>query len=359
VVALANGIPSSELLSLLDRDAVKVSYIRKMLGVMKHAAEPVYTFCALKPSDNVGQQKPFDYREEIQASLERELGTSSKTKKLAKALADRVTLSDISEQESAIVDGARADVRDASFVKQATRTTLRDLVPDYKIPDAFRFDIFDFGEPFAIVTDLDFEAINALYHKTVPHRSLDPSFLLSRMLEARADTFFAAYYMAEPVTTPVYSDISKLKHFEFLQRRELNTHEIKQFQEVIVRDFSSIRETLNEGHRTFAEFLALLDKADKFKHWIRVTNPDVGLLGNYHRAVTENTWAERLPAKMLRFSVATGLGLIAEAIAPSGVGATLGIGVGLFDSLVLDRLAKGWRPNQFIQGPYRAFVEPR
>jgi hypothetical protein len=115
------------------------------------------------------------------------------------------------------------------------------------------------------------------------------------------------YYMAEPVTTPVYSDISRLKHFEFLRRRDLSSEEIGAFHEVVLRNFSSIRETVNEGHRTFGEFLTLLDKADKFKHWIVKTNPDAGFPQNYLREVTEGTWAERLPAKVIRFAVAQGV----------------------------------------------------
>jgi hypothetical protein len=358
LIALAKDIPSAELLSLLDRDTIKVSYLRQMFGVMKFGMPPEYDFCTLKFSGNEGQPKRINYREEIQTLLEKKLGKSVKTKKLAQSLADRVklqTLSDIPERDNAITDQARADVRDLSFLREAVAITLRDLVPDYKIPNAFRFDFFNTGERFAIDTDLNFEAINAIYHQTVSkeHSSIDPSFLLTRILEARADTFFAAYYMAEPVTTPVYSDISKLKHFEFLRRRELNTLEIEQFQDMVLRDFSSIRETLNGGHRTFAEFLTLLDKADEFKHWIRVTNPDVGLLQSYLREVTENTWADRLPGKALRLSIATGLGLI------PGVGPGLGFAESAFDTLMLDRLAKGWRPNRFIQGPYRKFLEPR
>ena len=139
----------------------------------------------------------------------------------------------------------------------------------------------------------------------------------------------------------------------------MNVGDVEQFYDIIVPDFPTIRETLNQGSRTFAEFLILLDKAEKFKNWIRTSNPDVGLVQNYHRAARATTWADRLPSKSIRFAVASGIGLFAETLAPSGVGAAVGIGTGAVDSLLLDRVIKGWRPNQFIQGPYRAFVEGR
>ena len=52
-----------------------------------------------------------------------------------------------------------------------------------------------------------------------PWRSWDGS--KEDLLDARADTFFAAYYMAEPVTVPVSSEIMRLKHFEFLRRKDV------------------------------------------------------------------------------------------------------------------------------------------
>jgi hypothetical protein len=129
------------------------------------------------------------------------------------------------------------------------------------------FNLFNTGEGFAVDTNPSFAGINSIYHQTVPEEqtSISPAYLLSHMLEARADTFFAAYYMAEPVTAPIYSDIIKIKHFDFLRRRQANTETIEQFHDIIVPDFPSIRETLNHGGRTFAEFLTLLDKAEKFK----------------------------------------------------------------------------------------------
>ncbi len=91
-------------------------------------------------------------------------------------------------------------------------TTLKHLVPEYKQPQ-FHFRLHNTGHGFAADTNFDFKAINEVYHQTTPatHSTIDTAYLLSHIYEARADIFFAAYYMAEPVTTPVYSDISQLR----------------------------------------------------------------------------------------------------------------------------------------------------
>jgi hypothetical protein len=48
--------------------------------------------------------------------------------------------------------------------------------------------------------------------------------------------------------------------------------------------------------------------------------------------------------------------MLADAAAPTGLGTSAGISVGAADSLLLDRLIKGWKPNQFIDGPIREFT---
>lgn len=180
--------------------------------------------------------------------------------------------------------------------------------------------------------------------------------MLAHIQDARADTYFAAHYMAELVTTPVYSDIIRLKHFDFLQRRKINAQEIDHFHDLIVPDFPTIRERINEGGASMADFMKLLDQADRFKIWLRTTNPDEGLIQSYYRAATEKTWAEKLPTKVTRFAIATGIGVAVDALSSTGVGLLGGLGVGALDAFYLDRFIKGWRPNQFIEGPYKDFA---
>jgi len=171
-------------------------------------------------------------------------------------------------------------------------------------------------------------------------------------LDARADTFFAAYYMAEPVTVPVSSEIMRLKHFEFLRRKDVSSDDVDLFQELIVPWFPTIREVINSGERSMKEFLVLLDEAARFRKWLTRANPDVGLVQSYQKEVTKKSWVETLPGKMIRFVVAAGTGVAASA----AVGLPGGLAAGAANTFLLDRLLKGWRPNHFVEGPYKRFV---
>ena len=361
VVALAKSISSDDLISFFARDEIKLSYVRQSFGVSTSGLPKTYDLGGFELYSTGAGEKRLNYRDEIALGLERAFGKSIETRKLAKAIADRAKLHRFKNEtpDNSIPGMARTDVRDQSFLKKAVVATLTHLVPTYRLPQ-FHFRVLDTGKGFAVDTNLDFNAINEVYHQTVPpsHSTIDPAYLLAHILDARADLFFAAYYMAEPVTAPIYGDIIQIKHFDFLRRRYANVEEVEQFTEMVVPDFPTIREVMNSGERTFADFLKLLDKADRFKKWIQKTNPDAGLLQEYHKAVTAQTWADKLGPKSARFAVATGIGVIAEAIAPTGLGVPIGVGAGATDTFLLDRILRGWRPNQFIAGPYRKFVMP-
>jgi hypothetical protein len=228
-------------------------------------------------------------------------------------------------------------------------------VPGFSSSAQFHFKVFKSSDGgYFVDTDLDFPNLNAAYHTVVPasHSSITASYLLAHLLDARADTFFAAYYMAEPVTVPISSDIMRLKHFEFLRRKDISSDDLELFHELIVPEFPTIREVINSRERSMQEFLVLLDEAARFKKWLTDAHPDVGLVQSYQKEVTKKSWVETLPGKAIRFVVAAGTGLGASAAA----GSAGGLSVGAANTFLLDRLLKGWRPNHFIDGPYRRFV---
>jgi hypothetical protein len=99
----------------------------------------------------------------------------------------------------------------------------------------------------------------------------------------------------------------------------------------------------------------VLDKAQRFKEWLASRNPDQRLLHEYYAETTRQSWLEKLPTKVSRWTIATGLGAAVDAIHPIGATA-LGLGISLFDAMLLDKILKGWRPNQFIDNVVGPFV---
>jgi hypothetical protein len=358
IQALAKTMPQEVLLDLFDSDVLSLSYIRQSFAVFARGIPPGHDFGAIRLEGNVDGTKLRNYQDDIAYALETELGKSTKTTRFAQKIADRASLHrfrGIAEKEKVVPDLTRSDLADPVFVHNAVKLLLAHWLPDFSAPFTFRLLRSEKGDYF-VDTDLDFKALNEAYDRSASPRNGPITILeiLREIYDARADTFFAAYYMAEPVTARISSDLMMLKHFEFLRRRQASTQDFELFHEIIVPEFPTIREVINSGERSIEELIGFLEQAVKFKKWLTQSNPDVGLIQNYYKEVTRKSWIETLPGKAVRFVIAASSGFAAT----STLGPIGGLGVGVTNSFLLDRLLKGWRPNRFIEGPYKKFVGP-
>jgi len=296
----------------------------------------------------------------IERAVNAALAPSRESKRVTKHLLDKVTFRSFGPL--GFPELARADLHDRVFLKKAVEHTLRTLVPEVALPDAWAFDVeFSIDGSFIVGTDLEFAKLNVQYHKRVPPEdsSLSPAFLLSFIFNARADAYLSADYMAEIVTTPVSSGIIRAKFRELVAKRDRSASQIEIFQSQFLDDAKAVREVINSGERSFDEFLNVLEKVQtqKFKRWLGTRNPDSELLREYYRSATAESWIDRLPSKSIRFVITTLAGVGADLIFPTGgVGTGVGISLGALDTFLVDRFLKGWRPNQFIEGELRRFT---
>jgi hypothetical protein len=367
VISLAKRLPSDDLLALLDRGEVRLSYLRPSYAVATTGPFGVHKFVAVTLHGNKNDGRGaeiLDHREEIRDALKRALGDSQSTRRLAKQIGDRLSLhrfKNVPDGENVIVKLAEQDIHDPSFLRSAARVVLENHLPQDAVPQSFRFGMIDTGTGYLIDTDLNYQNLNAIYHLRVPpsHSSLSDALLLGYVVNSRLESYFAAEYMAELATIPLQSRLIRIKQYEFLRARDKSTSTIELFKEIALNDFPLIREAINSGDRSITDFLKLLDQAEKFRSWLGRENPDSELLANYVRVATGQTWADRLPTKTVRWAVATGIGLAVDAALPTGLGTAAGVSVGALDAFYLDRFIKGWRPSHFIEGPYKEFVSAR
>ena len=68
-------------------------------------------------------------------------------------------------------------------------------------------------------------------------------------------------------------------------------------------------------------------------------------------------WADKLAPKGIRWLLIWLAGLAVDAVAGSHVGVAGSVGLSAADALLFDKLIKGWRPNQFIDGPLKDFLK--
>jgi hypothetical protein len=353
-------IGSQNLLRLLQMNRISITYIRASIGVLTNtlpSGMQFHNFGAFEfaPKNN----KRLRNSDAIERDVGNVLGQSRESKKTTRSLLNHVSFRGV-EGLPAL---AREDLRDDRFVKTGVEHVLRTLVPTVVLPPDLRFDIVFSGDgSFIVGTNLNFERLNQHYHEIFPpeHSSLSPAYLLSFIYNARVDACFAADYMAEIVTSPISSGIISAKFHELMAKRNKNEKQIELFQTQYLEDARAVREAINSGERTFGEFIEILERAERFKKWLGTRNPDANLIREYYRAVTTESWIEKLPSKSLRFVFTTLSGLGADMLLPTGgIGTMIGAGIGAIDSLLLDSVLKGWKPNQFIEGELRQFTSGR
>jgi hypothetical protein len=370
---LAKTIGPDLLLEVLDRRGVSASFLREFLGTVttRESGLTFHNFAQFRvdPPEKLGKPKKITDDKWVALQLERQLGAGRATAQFTRKLIKK--LSSANWKDSALGSKdvpalTREDLNDIEFVDQAVRRVVNALVPSFVIPSGWYFRTMVIGsragaDQFVVDTNFNFEQLNQEYHKIIPpsHSTLSPEYLVNHLLEARGAIVMGTKYLGELVVDPATAGIVKLKCAELMRKRDAQVRELDLFQELHLPRARKIRECVSSGERSFADFLKLLDHADKFKEWLGNRNPDERLLQEYYRAATADSWIGKLGTKASRWVITTGLAGAVEALYPTGAAIAAAQGISLLDATLLDRLLKGWRPNQFVEGRLANFVSGR
>ena len=357
LIRLLKAFGVDTLLRLLDDKRLTLTYLRRDFGTATINSNGIEYHSFGEFEQNGPRKKRASNEEIIQLAFERALGKSWHTHRMAKKFLNKISVRrdiTIPNEKRGLPGLATSDLNDTDFVRQAVRGMLSEMVPGFVPRSDFHFHIFfaDDGS-FIVNHNINFQMLNAMYKAAYPlsDATLTPALIVDQLLEARVDLHLASTYMAEIVTNGPAASIVHRKVSSIMGKRDKNLADIQLFQETQLCDARAIREAINSGEHSFDDYLKILDEADRFKEWLRSRNPDANLLSEYYRAVTAETWIDRLPTRSWRLVIAFGIAAALEHAYPSGLGLLTGLGVEAADHLLLDRLLKGWRPNQFVEGP--------
>ncbi|MDP3651959.1 MAG: hypothetical protein Q8R67_09785 [Rhodoferax sp.] len=351
---LIKQIGLGRILTLLHRSDVSAVYCEEMLGTQTDLVGVTqrhnYIAFTLSGNKDVGELKSPEDR--LKHELERNGISKSEARRFTKQFLARVPIRKFSGGhflKGGITAAAKRDLLDIEFSKQAFRCAIASTKDGYVVGDDLQLEVIDTDLGFYVFTNLDLQLINGERAKATP--PIDPltiAHLLSNVLDARADLALASFYGGDFVTSAVTSSIIQARHEEFLRRSNLNVESRKHFSEVILPDTPSLAEAIDSGERSFDEFLVLLDRAGRFKDWLKAVNPDENLVRTYMRDISSEGWVKRLPAKSVRYMLTLAL----DATNP-----VVGILAGIFDNFVIEKLLSGWRPNHFVSGKLSPFVQ--
>lgn len=247
---------------------------------------------------------------------------------------------------------------DQRYVEESVSTLLRTYVPEYQGP--VRFKTRRESDKLVVVSDVRFHEANVIYHKRIPatHSSLSPAYLLAHLLSVKADLHFAARFNAEIAIDDVNALIIRQHFGHLFNSSAASRSAAAAFQEFVFDDARAIAEAVRQGSCRLADLLPILSKAAKFKEWLRSEAPQRDVIKAYFREVITPTWVDKLPSKAVRWFLFTAAGLALDAIGAGGLGTAAGLSLGAADTFLLDRLLKGWKPNQFVDDHLRKLMPP-
>lgn len=257
--------------------------------------------------------------------------------------------------EKDITDQIKADFENKKLLEKLLPIYLKFHLPEFQLPEKLEIEIEKEGsfgpfEAFAIKSNLDVLGYNNLSKevKKDAHFDLNYSGFLLGLSESKGDIYIASHFDSELVTTKLYSDFINQQLGEIIRQRTTSQKNLDLFGEYVLTDCHSIGDAFVGGLITIKELLWLLEKADKFRGWLTDVPEDKNLIGEYYRESTRETFVDKLPVKATRFVIFEGIGITLDLMGAGGVGTAVATALSAIDSFVLDKLIKGWKPNQFI-----------
>lgn len=251
-----------------------------------------------------------------------------------------------------ILDEINEDLNDKTYLAKAIASTIKfwnpNNSPTFNDINAAYFQVGEFG-PFKthkFESNIDFNK----------YQNVSASGIIMNIAEARGNIHIASHFNSEIADRPIYSSLIQERFNSIFDKFEKSENGIAGFQEIILPDYKPIGSTLRNKDKPFKDFIEILDKADKFRSWLDKIGEDKNIIAEYHKVVTTETWVDKLPTKGIRFALFTTAGVMLDAIITGGIGTIAGVALGAGDTFVIDKLIKGWKPNQFIDEELKEFL---
>lgn len=322
-------------------------------GAATHAfgppGEETYNFVTVQRMK--GKDQFRDPQEIVTEALFRATQRKGQSRRAAQRFlnhASIISLSDPNTNQSVVCDLSRQDIRDPQYIQLAISEAIMAITGELP-PPGWRFEVVPAGDRLRVLSNLDYEALTARVRARFgAEYNLTPALLLDFLHQARVDLYIASTTGSELLTSGLSSKLILHRLRAAVQLASTNKLEdIELFQSVVLQGHR-LGDAIRSGHKTIDQTLDLVERAQRFRSWLAERPSDSNLLSEYYKAVTERSWVERLPGKHLSFAIFAGLGVAIDILAPTGIGIAMGLAAGAAENYLVERLAKGWNPSQFI-----------
>lgn len=354
LLGLIRAIGHHNVIKLLSLPDVKTTFIEEFIGVYAQDSNSGKEYALLSAyiSGNNDSEQLKNWKKRLAHMVSRYGYSKAESESFVERFRQHVTLKKLSNDhfiKGGIISAAREDFNDDNYVSSAARIIVENLLHGEKVPDDTFYKVYNSRETFRVSTNIDFDKINRLNINS-NHKigESTPASIAAGIFSASYGLILAAHYGGDFHTSTTDSKIIQHKNKQILARTNANRDELKIFHEIVLNGSPNISAVINQKERSFEEFLELLSKAKRFKKWLKGKSPDKNLVSDYLNDITTTGWLGSGNGKIFRYITSTTLGL---------AGPITGMVASAVDAFFIDRLSAGWKPNQFITGKMKSFVD--
>lgn len=341
LIQLLENIDSETLLTAIDNFGLELNFVDKHIFL---AATPKGKFLQFGVGSVKTQNNVNDI---VNTIIIKKYGANKKGKKISEKLIQSLK---IYKHQENIVNQILNDLLDEKYINQGLLKL--NFVPKQFLKIANYKFIRDNDTSYL----LDFNKKASLDIKDQHGNVFGVPFLFNFFAEARQQINMSIELNSDISTSRISSDLMKIKSdviINSLQKKE----NINLFQDKILENGFAVSETINANPELFKDFIKVLDKSKPFRNWLKNIPEDKDLLTEYYKAITTETWVDKLPAKGLRFAFFTGVGFITDIAITGGLGTAVGLGLGIGDTFILDKILKKELPSHFINQKIKKFIK--
>ncbi|HLG46236.1 MAG TPA: hypothetical protein VKY24_08355 [Reyranella sp.] len=361
---LLRTVGAANLLRMLRAGYVRATYIREMPVIMTNRARwEMHSPLQIQVGGKDGK-KQWGPEDELKNMLVETGFSKQQAKRLARQFLTAMPVGKLNNGTPGGPDFSAEfseEMRANPDQLSQARLVVDHFLPQQTSAYLTRFRLHEEGpNSFVIDTDLNWKAAHAdCIRINGPDATFTPAWILGHIHDGFIDLGLAARFGSELLTAELPEEQVTSRAKQIMQTRLKSENEIANFNQRVLGDAFAVRDAINNKAKTFSEFLDLMDKARRFKEMLVGANPDVGLFESYISEVKRDIWLDRLGPKTMRFGLFAVAGAAIDALAPTGLGTAAGLTLGGFDTFVLDKIVRGWRPNTFVEGRLLPFVEAK
>lgn len=345
---MVNSVGPDLLIEFINLGVLELSYLETQLGTAHNLGQNY------KINDFIIISSPNHTLEKVINRLFIEkIGRQGRGRRLSRKIVPKMS---ITRFDNSINEDVLDYFSDKRYITQAAQIIVQQDAPNYTLPYPFEFTLNkDPRQGMHIHTNIDFRKIQALH----PNKKSDltPLLIVSRIYNTKGFLYFSAKADSEIASDSINYQIVKNKFESLAKKANLGSQEIELFQNLTLNNTHAIREAVNSGAIGFADIFKLTEKAERFKIWVKDKPTESMLIHEYYNETVKNSWVTKLPAKSTRFALFTGGGLLIDSLGGGGAATAAGIGLSVIDTFIVDKLIKGWKPNQFVDTTLKPLLD--